>query len=55
MTKGHRSKNLDIIYITRPQVERWPEELLRRYAPSMRAAKIELEQRQKQNRGTEAK
>ena len=36
---------VDILYICRPQVERWPIELLEKYAPSLEAAKRELVKR----------
>ena len=36
---------IDAIYICRPQVERWPIELLEKYAPTLEAAKRELEKR----------
>ena len=36
---------IDVIYVCRPQVERWSEELLRRYCDSLETAKKELERR----------
>ena len=37
---------IDILYISRPQVQKWDIELLKRYAPLLEVAKIELEKRQ---------
>lgn len=37
---------IDAIYISRPQVERWSDELLEKYKDSLPAAKQELEKRQ---------
>lgn len=36
---------IDVLYICRPQVEKWTIEELERYAPSLEAAKLELERR----------
>ena len=45
---------IDVLYISRPQVEKWDIELLKRYAPSLEVAKIELEKRQlKENKNGE--
>ena len=43
--KPKRGKGIDAIYVCRPQVERWSDELLERYAPSLESAQWELEKR----------
>lgn len=43
--KPKKGRGVDAIYICRPQVERWPNELLERYSASLESARQELEKR----------
>ena len=45
-TRWDETGIIDILYISRPQVQKWDIELLKRYAPLLEVAKIELEKRQ---------
>ena len=45
-TRWDKTGIIDILYISRPQVQKWDIELLKRYAPLLEVAKIELEKRQ---------
>ena len=45
-TRWDETGIIDVLYISRPQVEKWDIELLKRYAPLLEVAKIELEKRQ---------
>ena len=36
---------IDVLYVVRPQVEKWSEELLRMYCDILKSAKKELERR----------
>ena len=41
-----KQKGIDVLYIVRPQVERWSLEELEKYSGSLLAAKVELERRE---------